>query len=86
MFPDPEALMPVTVVVLSLVHANVVPGILLVIAISVIVFPEHIVWDKIGGAPAPVSGLKKAAEGRGLTVAVKVAAGPVQPFAEGVMV
>jgi len=74
--PVPLAAMPVTVAVLFLVHAYVVPLTLLVSAIVVIAVPEHIVW--LDGVAT--------AFGVGFTNTVAVAAVPIHPFDVGVIV
>lgn len=75
-FPVPLAVMPVAVAVLSLVHANVVPVVVLASTIVVMALPEHTVCEE-GVAVAT---------GVGLTVTGTVTAEPVQPFAVGVIV
>jgi hypothetical protein len=76
LLPVPLAAIPVAVAVLFLVHANVVPDTPLVNAIAVIGVPVHTVCDA-GVATAT---------GIGFTVTGTVTAGPLQPFAAGVMV
>ena len=74
--PVPLAVIPVTVAALSLVHAYVVPVVLLVNKIVVIVAPEQIIWlDGVASA-----------FGVGLTSTVAVIGVPAQPFADGVIV
>jgi len=74
--PEPVAAMPVTVAVLFLVHAYVVPLTAPVKAIVVIAVAEQIVCED-GVAMA---------FGVGLTKTVAVIGVPVQPFADGVIV
>ena len=74
--PLPLATIPVTVAVLFLVQAKVVPVVLLVNAIVVIVPAEQMVW---------LEGVATAF-GVGLTNTVAVIAVPGHPFAVGVMV
>jgi hypothetical protein len=76
MLPAPLAAIPVTLAMLSLVHANVVPATLPVNTIVVMVLPLHIVW---------VDGVAMAL-GVGLTNTVAVIGVPGQPFAVGVIV
>ena len=76
--PLPLAAMPVTVAVLSLVHAYVVVPVVVLVAkaIVVIAIPEHLVC---------VAGVA-IAFGVGFTITVAVIGVPGQPFADGVMV
>jgi len=76
MSPVPLAAMPVTVALLFLVHAKVVPVVALVFAMVVIVEPEQIVCDA-GVATAT---------GVGFTSTVAVIGAPGQLFIDGVMV
>ena len=78
MLPLPEAAIPVTVPVLSLVHAYVVPATAPLSTIVVIGLAEQIVW--LDGVAT--------ASGVGFTITVAVICGPTQPVAVtvGVMV
>ena len=74
--PVPLAAIPVTVAVLFLVHAYVVPVTLLVNTIVVIAVPEQMVW--LDGVAI--------AFGVGFTNTVAVVGVPIHPFDVGVMV